>query len=468
MKMRLSLLVVGVIITLYLVQSPTASAWSNFGTGSCQVAGARGVLAASDNPCAILGDSLHRFQVSLPGTSLTLGSNALDVSDVRTYFSSTASTSQTAALQTGPTLTTSQRDYVLSKLAGGDLLSDINLHLWSVCWQPSADLGISLTQFVHGGALLELPRSLGALVDGSFGTKEIELSTRSAHALAFSGVKGSVAYHLLHRSSGPDDGLVLGVSVAHLQGLAYASLAPSGSVRVSPFVPDGWDSTSNVALRTNLSWTEAGGAASSASIVSSLSGMGTTNQGYGVDFGFRYIQCSTNDRLSVGASVDNIGFIDWDEATVRTVRGEDTVASYRDIQSLIETGPSTETYHGTLRTSLGAQAHFGVQYERRNVLGCPIPLRVAAELHAGLNSESLIYQSPLVVLGIGSAQHGLLPDCSLGLRSCSVTGTMYTLSIGWQIGSSCELRIQDGDIKGLLFPSHAQWISSSIECTFFW
>ncbi len=425
------------------------------GLSDCSAAQFSGIDALSKNPSLIAVDSGMSTQLSIATAKLCAGNTALTLREFREVVEEPKDQAYPAA----PHLNDRQRDELLTKLSGGSVALDAEFQSLAFCTTVGQNIAVGFRQYSSVQLLSTLPTNLDDLFNGTVGTQELSVASARANVLAYSAMQLSSSFPLWVSSDDHTSRLMAGLSCKHIEGIAYASLAPESSLRMNNFVPAGWDSTTNCAVALDLAYNQAGvlGSAVSNSVI--VSGAGSQNPGWGLDIGLSYSNETANSRSQYSLVITDIGFIRWTNGVKSSIHASDTIASAIGMsREYFERFPQ-QTVKEAFSSALPMRIQLSGAWSFSRIFSSSESILLGLGMQYGLNTEGTNVQSLQCNFGAELAQQTYRPSVQLGIRTGSYDQTCLSAGLGWRIASFLSTRIVTSNLESLVRPSQAQWLN---------
>jgi|GEM_PF-2806581 len=458
-KLRAITIVVVLLVTVFFTskdlfaQSRTDVIGS--ANGRTTVSTVTGVDALTINPAGIgLGKNSFSFAVAPFG--VTFGTTFFSIDDFNYYFGGDGNGN-------GRVLTPEEQNTFLKALETGNASTQIDIMpVGGVMKLPGVGtVGVGIISSL--GAFAESPGGLVDLLGGNLGFNPVQVRNGSVRLQATTSFQVSYSKELISSfdsvisplSDQPTLGsggfsLSVGGSARLIKGLGYLD-AQIRKIDITPFVPEGFDSTYDWAVDLDYS-TKSAGFEQSFLTPGALFGSNSTGTGYGFDLGTIGMYQMNENPLSIitfGVTIVDIGMIAWSKDVVsRNALLKDTIRGVKELND-----QTLRKYEGNANTTEG----FTTMLPTRLRVGGSIPLQAFApfidvpivaslDYTQGINEIGSNSTSPIVGLGLQYLSTGVIPSVRAGLRTGGNGQMQTSVGLGWNFSQMTMVDIAFGSL----------------------
>ncbi len=396
--------------------------------------------------------------IQLASFSVDAGTNALNLHEFNYYFGGQVASNGDVE---GRALSNSERDQLLSSLASSHVAADLRAYGPAFIYALSSTSSLCFKTLITAQAQLILPKQFGEVLNGSLGQSSIALNDQEFQAMSYSSQSISYQQRLWSDETKETVQRVdFNVGLSIIQGIAFSRLVQGSSMQLNPYVPEGWDSTTNLAVAYDLRYIQSTAGVASGLRRDPLSTLfSSRNQGYGADFGIAYTEEQSRSAWSVSASLRSVGFINWSNVELTTAQGNDTLRSLTQLSNdMLQTRSSSQAGSNYI-TGLPTSLKVSGAYAWSDALGVQEGLLASFTYIQGLNSIGANTLRPFVSIDVETAQHGIRPACLLGLQAGGQLGFDARLACSWLIASTIELSAYTNSVSSFIAPSKAKGIA---------
>lgn len=423
--------------------------------GRTTVSTATGVDALTINPAGIgLGKNNLSFAVAPFG--VTFGTTFFSIDDFNYYFGGDGNGN-------GRVLTPEEQNTFLKALETGNASTQIDIMpVGGVMKLPGiGTVGVGIVSTL--GAFAESPGGLVDLLGGNLGFNPVKVRNGAVRLQATTSFQVSYSKELISSfdtiisplTDQPALGsggfsLSVGASARMIQGLGYLD-AQIRKIDITPFVPEGFDSTYDWAVDLDYS-TKSAGFEESFLTPGALFGGNSTGLGYGFDVGtVGMFQLNENplSTITFGLTIVDIGMINWSKDVVtRNALLQDTIRGVKEL-----TDQTLRKYEGNANTTEG----FSTMLPTRLRVGGTIPLQAFApfvdiplvasvDYTHGINEIGSNSTSPIVGFGLQYLSTGIIPSVRAGVRTGGNGQMQTSVGLGWNFSQMTMVDIALGSL----------------------
>ncbi len=439
------------------------------GLARATVAFARGTDALTVNPANILtSDTSTTIRFTVMPVGVMVGSSVFSIKDINYYFGGDG-TIDSGGHWNPRYLAPAERDKFVQMVDKGIIASQTEtMPIGIVINFPNfGAVGFSIINSLQ--MQLRFPENFSKVFDGYGGKEPLDLSGGLYNVLHFSSYGLTYAQSIRAANVYQDflNSVNIGLTVKYIRGYSMQGIDASNTAKITPFVPEGWDSTYDWAVDLRYKAQQAGNLQQQLR-VGNFTGFGgtTAGTGIGMDMGFWGALTkpdSMGRQASFAFSLLDIGSITWDKGT------ETYNADVRDtIKGLAQlTDERIDRLKGVARTasfSTLLPMRFRVGFALP--LGSPfldIPITVMADYTQGLVTAGINTTIPRLGVGFQFGEKGILGR--IGFQAGGIEGMGVSAGIGsnWEI---INFDISAGSVRALLGYASAHLFDYSVGLKF--
>ncbi len=423
--------------------------------GRTTVSTATGIDALTINPAGIgLGKNNLSFAVAPFG--ITFGTTFFSIDDFNYYFGGDGNGN-------GRVLTAQEQNTFLKALETGNASTQIDIMpVGGVMKLPGiGTVGVGIVSSL--GAFAESPGGLVDLLGGNLGFNPVKVRNGAVRLHATTSFQISYSKELISSfdtiispltdlpalGSGGFS-LSVGGSARLIRGFGYLD-AQIRKIDITPFVPEGFDSTYDWAVDLDYSM-KSSGFGQSFLTSGALFGGNSTGMGYGFDIGtIGMYQLNENplSTITFGVTIIDIGMINWsNDVVTRNALLQDTIRGVKEL-----TDQTLRKYEGNANTT----EEFSTMLPTRLRVGGSIPLQAFApfldiplvasvDYTQGINQIGSNSTSPIVGFGVQYLSTGIIPSVRAGLRTGGNGEMQTSVGLGWNFSQMTMVDIAFGSL----------------------
>lgn len=423
--------------------------------GRTTVSTATGVDALTINPAGIgLGKNNLSFAVAPLG--ITFGTTFFSIDDFNYYFGGDGQGN-------GRVLTPTEQNTFLTALETGNAYTQIDVMPVGAVMklQGIGNVGVGIISSM--GAYAESPGGLVDLLGGSLGFNPVQVRNGAMRLQATTSFQLSYSNELISSfdtvisplTDQPSLGaggfsLSVGGSARLIQGLGYLD-AQIRKIDITPFLPEGFDSTYDWAVDLDYS-TKSAGFDQSFLTTGALFGGNSSGMGYGFDVGSIGMYQMNENPLSIitfGVTIMDIGMISWNKDVVtRNAFLQDTIRGVKEL-----TDQTLRKYEGNANTT----ENFTSMLPTRLRIGGSVPLQALApfidiplvasvDYTQGINEIGNNATSPIIGFGVQYLSTGIIPSVRAGIRTGGNGQTQTSVGLGWNFSQMTMVDVAIGSL----------------------
>lgn len=434
------------------------------------VASARGLNAITTNPAGLALQPSRSISFTIMPFGTMAGTNFMSVEDFKYYFGGDGT--EDANGDPNPRVLNEQETAKLADIIdGGRVAGHAEAMPFGFLYydETVGAIGFALTTTVQSATVF--PSDFGAFLRGDAGRRSIVLDNSQTGYARYSTYQLDYARSLFSGdSTNKIANFSIGAAVKLIRGYSYLESTEGSYAKISPFTPQGWDSTQNLAVDINYQTRSAGLDEFDNFQASSVFGLGdAAGTGFGADIG-AVMTLRTRETagpaISLGLSLMDAGVITWEnnleEATIRVV---DTISAiYGDSTQFDQYNSTTRTDIAAFTTQLPMHLRFGGALYLDNMIeNFTVPIMVTMEYSQGLNKIGANTTDPRFAMGFEYTSMGWIPSIRTGFQVGGLQGFQWSGGLGWNINNAAFIDLSMGNLTPVAGLSNVKWVDAGLR-----
>lgn len=425
---------------------------AGMGLGRATVAFARGTDALTINPANIFTpDTISSIRFTVMPVGAMVGSSVFSIKDINYYFGGDG-TLDASGRWNPRYLPPQERDKFVQLIDNGTISAQVEtMPIGVVVTVPNfGAVGFSIVNSLQ--LQLRFPTNFSKIFDGYGGKEPLDLSGGLYNSLLFTSYGLSYAQSIRAADTNRNflNTVNIGVTVKLVRGFSIQEIDQSNTAKITPYIPETWDSTYNWAIDLRYK-AQAAGISPQEAGIGNFTGFGGTSAGtgLGMDMGFwgTFTKPDSMGRqVSFAFSLLDVGSISWKTSTKSY--NADVRDTIKGVAQLTDT--QIDRLKGNARTE-----HFNTLMPIRFRLGVVIPLgttvweipvTAVADYTQGLNTTGINTTVPRFGFGMQFGEKGIVGR--IGFQAGGIEGTGISAGIGsnWE---TINFDISAGSVRAL-------------------
>ncbi|MES2764958.1 MAG: DUF5723 family protein [Bacteroidota bacterium] len=442
--------------------------------GRSTVASARGLNAITTNPAGLALLSRKTFSFTLLPFGTLAGSDFMSIKDFKHYFGGDGTTRVNAEGNTvaNPRELTEEETAELGDIINSGRIAAIAEAMpVGLLYYDEGFGALAFALTTTAQTATQFPDDFSSFIKGDLGRRALALEDFSMGYARYSTYQLDYARSLFSSDSTHSlANFSVGAAAKFIRGYSYLESNEGSYARITPYTPQGWDSTQNWAVDINYGTRSAGIKEFDNFQTSSVLGLGdASGTGFGADIGAVMTlrtRETADPAISLGLSLMDAGVITWENNLEQyTLRVMDTItAVYGDSTQYTQYDGVRNKDIASFTTQLPMHLRFGgAAYLKNLIADFTVPIMVTLEYSQGLNKVGANSTDPRVAMGFEYTGMGWTPSVRTGLQVGGIEGFQWSGGLGWNINNSALIDLSLGNLTLLSGFSNVKWVGVGLR-----